>query len=55
MTVLVVLFVAMVLFGGGDVDSNVDGLLDGGDVCRTVSERVGGGVCGNGALRWRRF
>ena len=42
---------AMVLFGGGDVDSD----LDGEDVCRTGSERVGGGVCGNGALRWRRF
>ena len=43
-----------VFIGGGDVDSNVDGLLDGEDVCRTGSERVGGGVCGNGALQWRR-
>ena len=44
----------MEFIGGNDDDSDVDGLLDGGDVCRTGSDRVGGCVCGNGALRWRR-
>ena len=43
----------MVFIGGGDADSNVDGLLDGEDVCRTGSERVGGGVCDDGVYWWQ--
>ena len=51
MTVLVVKIVTMVLNGVHTDDSDVDGLLDGGDVCRTVNDRIGGGVCDDGFLR----
>ena len=51
MNVLVAVFVTMEFIGGNDDDSDVDGLLDGGDVCRTVNDRIGGGVCDDGFLR----
>ena len=47
------MFVTMEFIGGNDDDSDVDDLLVGVDVCRTGSDRIGGGVCDDGVHRWR--